>query len=130
MLECCLFIYVFFGDIQLIDVIILQFFLKFFTFFVDFVKDVFLLGGLFEIGFEGVVDEGLVGGIVKIFFNVFIRIVLVFERFEVCSFIFFILQYFMDDGFNFFRYLVSFVLFVFLFLKIGGEYMRDFGIVL
>lgn len=130
MLECCLFIYVFFGDIQLIDVIILQFFLKFFIFFVDFVKDVFLLGGLFEIGFEGVVDEGLVGGIVKIFFNVFIRIVLVFERFEVCSFIFFILQYFMDDGFNFFRYLVSFVLFVFLFLKIGGEYMRDFGIVL
>lgn len=130
MLECCLFIYVFFGDIQLIDVIILQFFLKFFIFFVDFVKDVFLLGGLFEIGFEGVVDEGLVGGIVRIFFNVFIRIVLVFERFEVCSFIFFILQYFMDDGFNFFRYLVSFVLFVFLFLKIGGEYMRDFGIVL
>lgn len=130
MLECCLFIYVFFGDIQLIDVIILQFFLKFFIFFVDFVKDVFLLGGLFEIGFEGVVDEGLVGGKVKIFFNVFIRIVLVFERFEVCSFIFFILQYFMDDGFNFFRYLVSFVLFVFLFLKIGGEYMRDFGIVL
>lgn len=130
MLECCLFIYVFFGDIQLIDVIILQFFLKFFIFFVDFVKDVFLLGGLFEIGFEGVVDEGLVGGIVIIFFNVFIRIVLVFERFEVCSFIFFILQYFMDDGFNFFRYLVSFVLFVFLFLKIGGEYMRDFGIVL
>lgn len=130
MLECCLFIYVFFGDIQLIDVIILQFFLKFFIFFVDFVKDVFLLGGLFEVGFEGVVDEGLVGGIVKIFFNVFIRIVLVFERFEVCSFIFFILQYFMDDGFNFFRYLVSFVLFVFLFLKIGGEYMRDFGIVL
>lgn len=129
MLECCLFIYVFFGDIQLIDVIILQFFLKFFIFFVDFVKDVFLLGGLFEIGF-GVVDEGLVGGKVKIFFNVFIRIVLVFERFEVCSFIFFILQYFMDDGFNFFRYLVSFVLFVFLFLKIGGEYMRDFGIVL
>lgn len=51
----------------------------------------FLLGGLFEIGFEGVVDEGLVGGKVKIFFNVFIRIVLVFERFEVCSFIFFIL---------------------------------------
>lgn len=130
MLECCLFIYVLFGDIQLIDVIILQFFLKFFIFFVDFVKDVFLLGGLFEIGFEGVVDEGLVGGIVIIFFNVFIRIVLVFERFEVCSFIFFILQYFMDDGFNFFRYLVSFVLFVFLFLKIGGEYMRDFGIVL
>lgn len=130
MLECCLFIYVFFGDIQLIDVIILQFFLKFFIFFVDFVKDVFLLGGLFEIGFEGVVDEGLVGGIVIIFFNVFIRIVLVFERFEVCSFIFFILQYFMDDGFNFFRYLVSFVLFVFLFLKIGGEYMRDLGIVL
>lgn len=130
MLECCLFIYVLFGDIQLIDVIILQFFLKFFIFFVDFVKDVFLLGGLFEIGFEGVVDEGLVGGKVKIFFNVFIRIVLVFERFEVCSFIFFILQYFMDDGFNFFRYLVSFVLFVFLFLKIGGEYMRDFGIVL
>lgn len=130
MLEWCLFIYVFFGDIQLIDVIILQFFLKFFIFFVDFVKDVFLLGGLFEIGFEGVVDEGLVGGKVKIFFNVFIRIVLVFERFEVCSFIFFILQYFMDDGFNFFRYLVSFVLFVFLFLKIGGEYMRDFGIVL
>lgn len=130
MLECCLFIYVLFGDIQLIDVIILQFFLKFFIFFVDFVKDVFLLGGLFEIGFEGVVDEGLVGGKVKIFFNVFIRIVLVFECFEVCSFIFFILQYFMDDGFNFFRYLVSFVLFVFLFLKIGGEYMRDFGIVL
>lgn len=130
MLECCLFIYVLFGDIQLIDVIILQFFLKFFIFFVDFVKDVFLLGGLFEIGFKGVVDEGLVGGKVKIFFNVFIRIVLVFERFEVCSFIFFILQYFMDDGFNFFRYLVSFVLFVFLFLKIGGEYMRDFGIVL
>lgn len=130
MLECCLFIYVLFGDIQLIDVIILQFFLKFFIFFVDFVKDVFLLGGLFEIGFEGVVDEGLVGGIVIIFFNVLIRIVLVFERFEVCSFIFFILQYFMDDGFNFFRYLVSFVLFVFLFLKIGGEYMRDFGIVL
>lgn len=130
MLECCLFIYVLFGDIQLIDVIILQFFLKFFIFFVDFVKDVFLLGGLFEIGFEGVVDEGLVGGKVIIFFNVFIRIVLVFERFEVCGFIFFILQYFMDDGFNFFRYLVSFVLFVFLFLKIGGEYMRDFGIVL